>query len=170
METFTPTIKIHKNHQLKVVLAYEMLQNILDVFTVHGPRHGPVSISNKRSYRKISWSLKALRFVFVIVWSLWNLTGTSAAAEPSVTISIRCDNIDYQSCGFETLRDLTLRVLSDIETGSWWWAHALHWLHNDHGGVSNHQPRGCLLNRSMVHRGTLSSCMGISICAESCGM
>ena len=23
---------------------------------------------------------------------------------------------------------------------------ALHWRHNDHGGVSNHQPRGCLLN------------------------
>ena len=23
----------------------------------------------------------------------------------------------------------------------------LHWRHNDHGGVSNHQPHGCLLNR-----------------------
>ena len=24
---------------------------------------------------------------------------------------------------------------------------SLHWRHNDHGGVSNHQPHGCLLNR-----------------------
>ena len=24
---------------------------------------------------------------------------------------------------------------------------SLHWRHNDHDGVSNHQPRGCLLNR-----------------------
>ena len=23
---------------------------------------------------------------------------------------------------------------------------SLHWCHNDHGGVSNHQPHGCLLN------------------------
>ena len=23
----------------------------------------------------------------------------------------------------------------------------LHWRHNDHGGISNHQPHGCLLNR-----------------------
>ena len=29
---------------------------------------------------------------------------------------------------------------------------ALHWRHNDHGGVSNHQPRGCLLNRSFRRR------------------
>ena len=44
--------------------------------------HGPVSISEKTSYRKISWSLEAARFVFRIVWSLWNLTGTSAALLP----------------------------------------------------------------------------------------
>ena len=43
-------------------------------------RHlGPVSISSKTSYRKISWSLDAARFVFRTVRSLWNLTGTSAA-------------------------------------------------------------------------------------------
>ena len=58
---------------------------------------GPVSISDKTSYRKISWSsrvghlwhlgtigsrsrsLDATRFVFRIVRSLWNVTGTSAA-------------------------------------------------------------------------------------------
>ena len=43
---------------------------------------GPVSISEKTSYRKISWSLEAARFVFRIVPSLWNLTDTSAALLP----------------------------------------------------------------------------------------
>ena len=43
---------------------------------------GPVSISEKTSYRKISWSLEATRFVFRVVRSLWNLTGTSAALLP----------------------------------------------------------------------------------------
>ena len=43
---------------------------------------GPVSISEKTSFRKISSSLEAARFVFRIVRSLWNLTGTSAAVLP----------------------------------------------------------------------------------------
>ena len=43
---------------------------------------GPASISDKTSYRKISWSLNAARFVFGIVRSLWNLTGTLTALLP----------------------------------------------------------------------------------------
>ena len=43
---------------------------------------GPVSISDKTSYCKISWSLEAARLVFIIVRSLWNLIGTSAALLP----------------------------------------------------------------------------------------
>ena len=43
---------------------------------------GPVSISEKTSFRKISSSLEAARFVFRIVRSFWNLTGTSAAMLP----------------------------------------------------------------------------------------
>ena len=42
----------------------------------------PVSIFDKTSYRKISQSLEAARFLFRIVRSLWNLTGTSAALLP----------------------------------------------------------------------------------------
>ena len=40
---------------------------------------GPISISAQMSYCKILWSLKAMRFVFKIVRSLWNLTGSSVA-------------------------------------------------------------------------------------------
>ena len=43
---------------------------------------GPVSISEKTSFRKISSSLEAARFVFRIVRSLWNSTGTLAAVLP----------------------------------------------------------------------------------------
>ena len=43
---------------------------------------GPVSISEKTSFGKISSSLEAARFVFRIFRSLWNLTGTSAAVLP----------------------------------------------------------------------------------------
>ena len=35
-------------------------------------------------------------------------------------------------------------------SSGWWWCMALRslqWRHNDYGGVSNHQPHGCLLNR-----------------------
>ena len=42
---------------------------------------GTVSISDQ-TYRKISQSLEAARFVFRIVRSLWNLAGTSAALLP----------------------------------------------------------------------------------------
>ena len=33
----------------------------------------------------------------------------------------------------------------------------LHWRHNDHGGVSNHQIHGCLLNRLFRHRSKKAS-------------
>ena len=34
---------------------------------------------------------------------------------------------------------------------------ALHWRHNDHNGVSNHQPHGCLLNRLFRRRSKKTS-------------
>ena len=33
-----------------------------------------------------------------------------------------------------------------------WNEMSLHWCHNDHDGVSSHQPHGCLLNRLFRHR------------------
>ena len=46
----------------------------------HRFKRGSFSISDKTSYGKISWSLEAVGFVFKIVRSLWNFTGTSAAS------------------------------------------------------------------------------------------
>ena len=74
-------------------------------------RHlGPVSISDKALYRKISWSLEGARLVVWIIAWLWNFTGTSAAILPSACqISERSYNSKYKSLGFETSRDLTIR-------------------------------------------------------------
>ena len=43
---------------------------------------GLYSQRGKTSYRKISWSLEAVRFGFKLFQSLWNLAGTSAALLP----------------------------------------------------------------------------------------
>ena len=37
------------------------------------------------------------------------------------------------------------------------WHHPLHWRHNDHDGVSNHQSHGCLLNRLFRRRSKKTS-------------
>ena len=42
----------------------------------------------------------------------------------------------------------------------------LHWRHNDHVGVSNHQPRGCLLNRLFRRRWKKTSKLRVTgLCA-----
>ena len=40
------------------------------------------SLSSKTTYRQISWSLKATRLDAIMIVSLWNLTGSSAAEVP----------------------------------------------------------------------------------------
>ena len=64
--------------------------------------HGPVSISDKMSYRKISWRLEATRFVFRMVRSLLNLTGSSAG---NVLFKFQSDAII--STANSRLRDFT---------------------------------------------------------------
>ena len=41
--------------------------------------------------------------------------------------------------------------------GEVWTWQTLHWRHNDHEGVSNHQPHGCLLNRLFRRRSKKTS-------------
>ena len=47
------------------------------------------SPNGRSSYRKISWRLDAVRFGFRLFKSLWNLTGSSAAALPSCQSNLR---------------------------------------------------------------------------------
>ena len=45
-------------------------------------------------------------------------------------------------------------------------AQALRWCHNDHSGVSNHQPHGCLLNRLFRRRSKKTSKLRVTgLCA-----
>ena len=42
------------------------------------------------------------------------------------------------------------------------WDNSLHWRHNDHDGVSNHQPNGCLLNRLFRRRSKKTSKLSVT--------
>ena len=66
---------------------------------------GLYSLSGKTSYRQISWSLEATRLNVIIVVSLWNLTGTSAAALPMCLLNFR--EIGKAQTRISRLRDFT---------------------------------------------------------------
>ena len=61
------------------------------------------SLSGRTSYRNISWSLEATRFVFRLFQSLWNLTSTSAIALPRCRSTLRA--IWYIKHPISRLRD-----------------------------------------------------------------
>ena len=71
---------------------------------------GLYSLSEQTSYRKISWSLEAMRFGFRLFRLLWNLTGNSAVVLPRCRE--RYDPYNIQSRSFETPRDLAVRRLT----------------------------------------------------------
>ena len=48
-------------------------------------------------------------------------------------------------------------ITNVLSTGSCWDAYSLQWRHNDHNGVSNHQPHGCLLKRWFRRRSKKTS-------------
>ena len=73
---------------------------------------GPVSVLDKTSYCKISQSLEAAKIVF----KMYNCSEIWQAPQQQCCwcvckISKRCNNLNYQSCSFEILRDLTIRHL-----------------------------------------------------------
>ena len=71
---------------------------------IYQGNQGPVSICDRSSYRKNSWSLEAARFDFRIVQSLWNLTGSSAALLPKSLSDFKsmwylnCQSRDFTIC------------------------------------------------------------------------
>ena len=71
---------------------------------------GTMSISNKMSYPKILQRLKATRFMFRMVWSISNLTGTPTALLLR-QISKQYHDSNCQPRSFETSHDLMIRHL-----------------------------------------------------------
>ena len=68
-------------------------------------RRGIYFINRRASYRKISWRLEAARFGFRRFQSLWNLTGTSAAALPRCPSNFRAMRLFWYPISW--LRDFT---------------------------------------------------------------
>ena len=63
------------------------------------------SLSSKTSYHQISWSLEAARLGVIMIVSLWNLTGISAALLPRCLINFRA--IGKVQTRTSRLRDFT---------------------------------------------------------------
>ena len=64
----------------RYLVHYDVIVMILDQITTrHSPSStpGPLSLSGRTAYRKISWSLEVARLVVIVTVSLWNLTGIS---------------------------------------------------------------------------------------------
>ena len=131
---------------------------------------GPVTICNKTSYRKISRSLKTARFMFRIVRSLCNfyrpfgsnneIIQTSILAAPIFRETLR-QNVSSDIISWPKCPLLRRYRHMDIEAFN-----PLHWRHNDHDGVSNHQPHGCLLNRLFGRRSKKTSKIHVTgLCA-----
>ena len=66
---------------------------------------GLYSLSGKTSYRQISWSLEAARLDAIMIVSLWNLTGISAALPPRCLSNFRAIGKVYSR--ISRLRDFT---------------------------------------------------------------
>ena len=88
------TVAINHQNQLENYLYKILFKSPLGVYYTGGfsamiAKQGLYSLSGKTSYRQISWSLEAARLDVVMVVSLWNLTGTSAAALPRYLPNVR---------------------------------------------------------------------------------
>ena len=71
-------------------------------------------------------------------------------------------------CGIRAsaLLDLWDWSITSISLSDWWQNSPLRWRHNDHAGVSNHQPPGCLLNRLFRRKSKKTSKLRVTgLCA-----
>ena len=78
---------------------------------------GFCSLSGRAYYRKKSWSIEAARLDVLMIISLWNLTGISAALLPRSLSNFRAERLEKfkpESRGFETSRDVVLPYSTDV--------------------------------------------------------
>ena len=78
---------------------------------------GLYSLSCKTSYRQISWSLEATRLDVLIIISLWNLTGISAALLPRCRCQI--------SKRLEMFHSVESPSMVDPQWNIWYWGSKL---------------------------------------------
>ena len=83
---------------------------------------------------------------------------------PGITYQIYDHIYDKFPDGYSISQKILL-VLLWLET-NWFCRYPLRWRHNDHAGVSNHQPHGCLLNRLFRRKSKKTSKLRVTgLCA-----
>ena len=113
--------------------------------------------SHKGCYNAYSWTGP----LFLIIHSVATLEGedvmlrgyTNRTIEPDLIFMANSQRPDAMVCNASNCRRLEMpwrsRNFTALDT--------LHWRHNDHDGVSNHQLHGCLLNRLFRRRSKKTS-------------
>ena len=77
-----------------------------------------------------------------------------------------CSNPKRKGCLFQDNFDLDLSLLMPWCCDLLCFCNTLRWRHNDHAGVSNHQPHGCLLNRLFRRKSKKTSKLRVTgLCA-----
>ena len=97
---------VHPQERPKFPLFFDAPTGVVSMEAFGTPFQYPM----RRFIVKISRRLKAAKFVFIIVRSLWHSTSTLAALLTACLSNFKA-NLGCQSRIFETLRDLTIRRL-----------------------------------------------------------
>ena len=96
-----------------------------------------------------------------VVWAPWRLKSPTAPLVIQLFFQPVTSGFPYKGP--------VIRKQFHVKTSSWECAKltiTLHWRHNDHDCVSNHQPHGCLLNRLFGDRSKKTSKLRVTgLCA-----
>ena len=128
------------------------------------------------------WYLTVTGTTYFTYFTVYQVLYTNSRNKRSENVrTIRCDSSDFDSNGFQNQYQSTpyfpstphvflsreikwalLRATSSLRTAILChWPSvgpiSLQWRHNDHDGVSNHQPHGCSLNRLFRRRSKKTS-------------
>ena len=95
---------------------------------------------------------------FVVLWIVVAVLPNLMDTCDKLTLILGVDSLIL---GYRTLVQWSEPEVS-LKWVKWAWSvwisvKSLHWRHNDHDGVSNHQPHGCLLNRLFRRRSQKTS-------------
>ena len=100
-------------------------------------------------------------------WLHWKLSKWQLPVQPVMKISSKWRHFRFSDCA-----DIIAALHHNVNKGKWGTMlmcenHlSLRWRHNDHAGVSNHQPHGCLLNRLFRRKSKKTSKLRVTgLCA-----
>ena len=107
-------------------------------------------------YRVTSYNCRVASLMFPIANRYWH-----RAFHGPWSVRAKLDHFEYQANWLWSMDEWLcpkvfcngdVWILINANLGAGFNHHSLRWRHNDHAGVSNHQPHGCLLNRLFRRR------------------